>query len=305
MKLSLSLLCLAALTLPAAAWNKPGHMATAAVAYHDLKSDTALIGKLVAILREHPDYATQWKPQVDEGAAAGVPEAEVLLMLAARWPDDSDDGHSGQKGEWHYINTPLVFDGSPTKPAKPNNLVTSFADRVQELKTAPASAEGKVQRAIALCWILHQIGDSHQPLHAVSLFSQRFQGNAGDLGGNIFYVRYSDGGATQKLHFVWDEAITGVYDLRQLNRLALTLRSDNPRASFPTLRELKPETWIAESAALARSVVYQNGALQSGPNKNNGMVLPAGYSQERGRVGKQRGTLAGYRMADWLRANVK
>ena len=142
----LSLLCLAALALPAAAWNKPGHMATAAVAYHDIKSDTALIGKLVAILREHPDYATRWKPQIDEGAAAGVPEAEVLLMLAARWPDDAPDGHSGQKGEWHYINMPLVFDGSPTKPAKPNNLVTSFADRAGS-RAARCAVHGFRRRA--------------------------------------------------------------------------------------------------------------------------------------------------------------
>ena len=304
MKTFLAPLCLLTLTLPAAAWNKPGHMATGAVAYHDLKTNSGLLEKLVAVLREHPDYAAKWKPQVDEGAAANIPEAEVLLMLAARWPDDSEDGHKGQKGEWHYINTPLAFDGSPTKPAKPNNLVSSFAERVTDFKSAPDNAEGKIQKAIALCWILHQLGDAHQPLHAVSLFSSRFQGNAGDLGGNIFYVRYSEGGATQKLHFVWDEAITSSYNLRQLNQLAITLRAENPRTKFENVAEQKPQKWIEESAALAKSVVYQNGALQSGPNKNDGIVLPPGYSQERGRVGKQRGTLAGYRMADWLKANL-
>lgn len=304
MKNFLAPLCLLTLALPAAAWNKPGHMATGAVAYHDLKANPALVEKLVAVLREHPDYETKWKSQVDAGAAANIPEAEVLLMLAARWPDDSEDGHSGQKGEWHYINTPVSFDGSPTKPPKPNNLVSAFPERVQDFKSAPNSPEGKTQKAVALCWILHQLGDAHQPLHAVSLFSQRFQGNAGDLGGNIFYVRFSEGGATQKLHAIWDEAITSSYNLRQLNQLAITLRSENPRAKFENIAEQKPEKWIEESAALAKSVVYQNGMLQSGPNKNDGMVLPVGYSQERGRVGKQRGTLAGYRMADWLKANL-
>lgn len=305
MKTALCALGLLSLGLPAAAWNKPGHMATAAIAYHELKSDTALLDRLVGILKEHPDYNGAWRSGREEAATAGLPEAEVLLMLAARWPDDADDGHTGQKGEWHYINLPLVFDGSPSKPPKPNNLVSSFATLSQEFASAPPTAEGKTQRAIALCWLLHQIGDSHQPLHSVSLFSQRFQGNAGDLGGNIFYVRFSEGGATQKLHFVWDEAITGSYSLRTLDRLALSLRTENPRRSFAKLSEQAPQKWVEESAALARSVVYRDGALQSGPNKNAGIVLPEGYAQERGRVGKQRGTLAGYRMADWLRANIK
>lgn len=302
--LSLSVLCALTLALPAAAWNKPGHMATAAVAFHELKDNKPLREKLVAILREHPSYANTWKPLVDEGARGGLPEAEVLLMLAARWPDDSPDGHSGQKGEWHYINVPLAFDGTVGKPPKSNNIVTSFADRVQDFKTAPETPDGKVQKAISLCWILHQIGDAHQPLHSVSLFSERFGGKGGDLGGNLFYVRYSAGATTYKLHAVWDEGITTRYELTGLHKLTLNLRLENPRSHFPKVTESRMQGWIDESAALARTAVYLNGALKSGPNKTQGELLPDGYSKERGRLSKERGTLAGYRMADWLKTSV-
>ena len=49
-----------------------------------------------------------------------------------------------------------------------------------ELKS---TTEDVTNRAIALCWYLHLMGDVHQPLHCATWFSPEFPGKNGDSGG--------------------------------------------------------------------------------------------------------------------------
>src|SRR4051794_37148479 len=58
-------------------------------------------------------------------------------------------------------------------------------------------------KAVALCWILHLIGDVHQPLHCATLYSPQFE--RGDLGGNSFGVKIN--GKEYRLHTFWDNAL--------------------------------------------------------------------------------------------------
>ncbi len=61
------------------------------------------------------------------------------------------------------------------------------------------------EKAVALCWVFHLVGDVHQPLHAVSVFSALYP--EGDRGGTRFYVRVGPGSATVSLHYLWDNAL--------------------------------------------------------------------------------------------------
>ena len=84
---SLVLLALAVLPLPALAWNIPGHMLSAAIAYQVLRQENPQsIEKVKALLEKHPWYANQWQARLQD-----VPFAErdqVFFMQAARWADD-------------------------------------------------------------------------------------------------------------------------------------------------------------------------------------------------------------------------
>src|ERR1700733_8864378 len=59
------------------------------------------------------------------------------------------------------------------------------------------------ERAIALCWVEHLVGDIHQPLHAGEAFTEKHP--TGDLGGNALAVNTPSG--VYNLHSVWDELL--------------------------------------------------------------------------------------------------
>src|SRR6266481_865293 len=64
---SLVLLSLAVLPLPASAWNIPGHMLSAAIAYQVLQQENpSTIDKVKAVLEKHPWYANQWQARLQD-----------------------------------------------------------------------------------------------------------------------------------------------------------------------------------------------------------------------------------------------
>jgi hypothetical protein len=79
------MLTLALLPLPASAWNIPGHMLSATIAYQILQQeDPQSIDKVKAVLEKHPWYAKQWQARLQD-----VPVADrdlVLFMQAASGP---------------------------------------------------------------------------------------------------------------------------------------------------------------------------------------------------------------------------
>jgi hypothetical protein len=65
-----------------------------------------------------------------------------------------------------------------------SGLLLQELPRRQEEVRDPATEA--VKRAIALCWVLHLVGDIHQPLHAAALFSK--DSLKGDRGGNAAFM---------------------------------------------------------------------------------------------------------------------
>src|SRR5262245_13569572 len=75
---------------PACAWNSPGHMVSAALAFRELKSShPEKANQWIELLKKHPSFTSHWKPILDKLPADRRDEA--LFMLAARWPDDARD----------------------------------------------------------------------------------------------------------------------------------------------------------------------------------------------------------------------
>jgi len=99
---------------PALAWNSPGHMLSAAIAYQVLRQESPqTIEKVKAVLEKHPWHANQWQARLQD-----VPAADrdlVLFMQASRWADDIRIQDKAQnRPPWHYINLPFKPEGHRT-----------------------------------------------------------------------------------------------------------------------------------------------------------------------------------------------
>jgi hypothetical protein len=286
------------------AWNQAGHMTTAAIAYDTLKKDNPqALAKVLTTLRQHPQFDTMWAKQINRVDPADQDEA--LFMLAARWPDDIRDNPDYNHGEWHYIDYPFKPAGQPDSvlappPVEPN-LEVAYRNNIDVLKR-PDSTPG--EQAIALCWIMHLTGDSHQPLHSVSLFTTDFTTPSGDKGGNLEYIRAKADSQPIKLHKFWDDLVIGSLDTREVHKKAIELRANYPRVQLDKQpKAVTPDDvqkWIQESFQLAKSDVYLQGKLPFSTQRNDAPVLPDDYIAKAKVTGERRATQSGYRMADVL-----
>jgi hypothetical protein len=223
-------------------------------------------------------------------------------MLAARWPDDIRGDKTFDHPVWHYIDYPYKPKGQPASvpaPAPPaENMVQAFKQNLAILQST-ASAD---QKAVALCWIFHLMGDSHQPLHAVSLFTTQFP--EGDRGGNLFFIRPDPSSPmTQNLHAYWDNILLTDDRYDPARDFATKIENAQEREPRKATAESHFEKWTHQSFELAISAVYRKGKLKISTDKNAGTPLPLDYHAAAERVATRRVALASYRLADVLRTN--
>jgi hypothetical protein len=164
----------------------------------------------------------------------------LLFMLAARWADDirtKERAHN--RGQWHYINWPFrpERESVQTKPPEKVNILTGIAENQRIVRQAIEPDK----RAIALAWLFHLIGDLHQPLHTVQLFTREYPN--GDRGGNEVCVRIAPGRAAIDLHRLWDGLITSTNNVGQLSKIATELHAKFSRVALRELDSTKAEAW--------------------------------------------------------------
>lgn len=111
------------------------------------------------------------------------------------------------------------------------------------------STAKKLQKQQALSFIVHFIGDVHQPLHAAD--------RNGDHGGNAEHVKFFNSDQSRKLvlHTIWDNQIVFHVDKKDSDLVA-DLKPEIASASKenPT----QPMDWALESYGFARDVAYKN-----------------------------------------------
>jgi len=122
-----------------------------------------------------------------------LPLNATTIVEAAYWPDYIRQFGFRVFAPWHFIDIPIVrLDGAdpstvhPEPPPTVNNVLWAVELGAAALKDPSTSLAVK---SAALRFVLHFVGDIHQPLHTASLFSPRFPN--GDGGGNAFRVRGS------------------------------------------------------------------------------------------------------------------
>jgi S1/P1 Nuclease len=237
---------------PACAWGDLGHHVTALIAYRHLtpaakvKVDALLAGDADTLTP--PDFASR-----------------------ATWADKYRNGHR-ETAAWHFVDIEidhpdlgLACFGFPTLnagqvasagPAE-DCVVNKIAQFEVELR-APTTAAS--ERLIALKFLMHFVGDLHQPLHA---------SDHHDRGGNCVGLFPSPDGHDTNLHAYWDigvvEALGGTADT-----IADSLDRRITPNGLSAWGQGDAKAWAMESFDLSRRDVY---ALASRPTcKDHGTV---------------------------------
>lgn len=116
------------------------------------------------------------------------------------------------------------------------------------LAEALASRADNALLSYDLVWLIHLVGDVHQPLHAAARFSAALDD---DRGGNDEMVQPSHGSSV-KLHQFWDSRLGG--DMTPVEAIMASRRL--PSVDLDAASATGPALWIIESFALAQNVVY-------------------------------------------------
>ena len=134
---------------------------------------------------------------------------------------------------WHYVN---VHEGKVYEKAPPEgDAVTALKMFSEQLKSKETDLETK---QIALRFIIHIIGDLHQPFHS---------GTDIDQGGNTIKVTFFN--EETNLHRVWDEHLI---ENQKLSYSEWTYRLNRKinKKQVKAWSQTDPKIWIAESHKL-------------------------------------------------------
>lgn len=285
-----------AVATPAGAWRNQGHMATGLIAY-DRLSGTApdVIAAVNALMLHHPDHARF------DAALAGLTgdgRTRRLFALMARWPDDIR-GTSADHPHWHHrlrvVAGWTLFGG----------IRVGAADQAfnRNLKIMQRADADPARRAVALCWLLHIVGDMHQPLHAGHLMDGRFP--ITDKAGTIGWVRRAPGAAPETFHHFWDDIVSRPRDgmagddVAGAETLARAVPAPQP-VDEPAGLKARYRLWVRESERLAATFAYAGAGRGESPWRDRAPVLPPDYVMGARALSEQRVAQAGGRMADMI-----
>lgn len=224
---------------PMYAWDGCGHKVVATLAEEKLSAHALLA--INKIFKSDPRHRT--------------------FVDAATWPDDIKQGERNDldvKAElhknWHYSDIPYKATANEIDHALTQvGAVTQIKAMAAFLKSKQGTS---VDKADALSWLIHLVGDVHQPLHCVTVPNGTTLPNytpphSGDAGGNGFAVSHP----SRELHALWDDAFdepTGgphgegrdssdEHVAEVAARLRANVHPENPSPS------MKPEDWAKES----------------------------------------------------------
>ncbi len=302
------------------AWGPIGHMTVAYVAYEQLSP--AAKTRARDLLRLNPDYAS-WEKQIPSGTSAEEHD-RMIFMFAAIWADDiksepqySDDGLDGgntpngntssqnigysdllRHKYWHFVDVPFSPDHTML-PAVPEPNAQTQIDVFRNVLTSSNSDDLK---SYDLVWLLHLVGDIHQPLHATTRITQAHP--KGDAGGNLVKLF---GDASSNLHSFWDDLPGSdckfCSDKVPCANRAMVLGKSLAPATVKAAHIKETASWVRESVTEAKEDAYR---APIGTADQRYTIVPGSlYKAEAYRLAEKRLALAGARLALLLNENLK
>lgn len=277
----LLLACLSALATVANAWIDTGHMVVARIAEQRLSLDV--------------------RKECERLLNYGGNERTSTFVTSACW---ADDFKTGQNGPWHYTNEHFRTDGKPTRNQPLAENVVWAIERFS--KIVANRSLPNAERAEALRFLIHFVGDVHQPMHNIARDTDTFP--SGDRGGNDFPVVSPPNlkPEPRNLHFLWDigaglfpsvkRPLTGEGQAT-IQSIADAVTTQFPHTSFPSLSVMDPAKWSEEGVALAKTAAYADLTPGSVPTDR--------YLERARAASAKQAALAGYRLAALLNRLLK
>ncbi|MGP8248144.1 MAG: S1/P1 nuclease [Bryobacteraceae bacterium] len=249
------------LQLPAFGWGPEGHRLVARIAEQELT------------------------PKAKARIAAILGPGQSIAGIAS-WADEIRPSRP-DTGPWHYVDIPLAdrrLDMARDCP-KGQCIVASLESFEAVLKDPRATPE---ERKEALLFVVHFVGDMHQPLHSI---------DNNDKGGNDVKVVFH--GRPTNLHSVWDSGLLNHMPKEPELFPTLDQQAEQHRGKWSKGRV---EDWIEQSHRLAQKITY--GKLPK-PGANGVIVLNAAYEKAADGVVTGQIEKAGVRLAAVLDACLR
>ncbi|WP_440978942.1 S1/P1 nuclease [Sphingomonas pseudosanguinis] len=186
LRLFAALIAASLLPSPAAAYWEYGHETVAAIAWANITPHART--EIRRILRAQAQLDTPTCP------VRTIEEASVWPDCVKPLKDDAGKSRFGYAYSWHYQNVDICQPFRLPPACDSGDCVSAQIPRqLAILKDKRASEKDRV---MALAFLVHFVGDLHQPLHA---------GDKGDKGGNDTRVDYGIYATPRlNLHSVWD-----------------------------------------------------------------------------------------------------
>ena len=203
-------------------WGREGHRLVAQVAGHHLNK----------------------KSQNEVARLLGT---ETLESIAS-WADEIRPQRR-ETSTWHYIDIPLNVERSDWHKWCPESGCIVQMIPLMESKLRNKSLSD-AERAEALRFLVHFVGDMHQPLHV---------GENHDKGGNDVKVVYFN--LASNLHSIWDSSLLDTAEQRNPQLKAKLGKA----AGFSERRKYAKgtlEDWVWQSRDLSRDVVYASLSVE-------------------------------------------
>lgn len=273
----------------AAAWGGEGHHVTAIIAERHLSA--AARTRLNDILRD--------EPQMD---FCGNPSAlREKLVCASTWADWSRNHTHQNTYNWHFVDIRLAHsDYVPARDCAPGaeeaaekgTCGLDGLDRSVRILRGELS-DPNITPAQALMFIVHIVGDLHQPFHTVRDWT----------GGNFINVRYFN--VNTNMHKVWD---TKIIESRWINlglnvpQYARRLGDEITAADKSSYQQGDPVRWLVDAHAHAKRDGYDRRFLDgtTGSGSNQRPWLRGNYFQHNWRIAEGQLKRGGVRLAKIL-----
>jgi nuclease S1 len=179
-----------------------------------------------------------------------TPSGRRTLAAVAYWADEIKDYPWGKRrGSWHYDNIPVCGAADPARYCRRGACAS--AQLARHIAILGDRTQRPRERNEALKWVVHLMGDIHQPLHAA---------DHRDQGGNrvevaFFGARDNAPYGTIRLHTIWD--------VHMVERLVTDRRGEVAIIAAPISPAQKAQwergsiaDWIRESHEIAQAIVY-------------------------------------------------
>lgn len=165
------------------------------------------------------------------------------LAYVSTWADEirSDPKKYGNTFNWHWTTWPDEVEqhNAELESKSTGFLLSQVSSQIAVLKNAKSS---QAEKAFALKFIVHLMGDVHQPLHV---------GGSNDQGGNACRVTWH--GKPVNLHTVWDSSIIDETKL-SYQELAEFASQSRTKQQITQWQSGSLDSWSAESKALRRQI---------------------------------------------------